>query len=531
MIRPADLTAGGTDDPVIEPAWGRADFDAATRELLIGILAIATPAIDSRDWRVRWQYPPDAAALTAAFAPLARWFQLDGEGPRFLQDFELLDGKPNPIEELFIDAPGAQGRALNTDLFEKRDRIRVLSRPAAAMALFTLQAFSPAGGRGNRTGLRGGGPLSTLVVPGPSEGGRRTPLWHQLWANVPKGTPAGDNELPRILPWAVPTRVSETGRITTPEDVDDRQQFFSMPRRIRLVFEANVEKRLCNITGLVDSVVVTGFIMRPYGTQYEAFRHPLTPHYMAKSRPEPVHAPAGRIGYRQWLGCVHQTADGKRLPADCVANFFNGRASDIDARARRGARLVCAGYAMDKMKPLAFVEAEMPLHALADGRSNEYLASFASGLVGAANIVVDLTGKAIKSALFGNAKVKYDSTILASVREEVWDDTEAAFHLCLTIAADRLEQKKDASFDLLRAGWAETLRNVSLAAFDRYAPLADMGVIEPARIVEARRGLVFALLGYGKNGTAFYQHLGLTTPEPTKTKRAPRKSRAAEAHA
>ena len=55
-------------------------------------------------------------------------------GPRFLQDLEKLDGDLIPIEQLFINAVGAQGKSFNTDLFEKRDRIRVLSRPAARYA-------------------------------------------------------------------------------------------------------------------------------------------------------------------------------------------------------------------------------------------------------------------------------------------------------------------------------------------------------------------------------------------------------------
>jgi CRISPR system Cascade subunit CasA len=533
-IRLADLTTDLARDPIIEPAWGRADLDAATREFLIGVLALAVPPAAARDWVKKWSSPPDPAALADALASLARWFNLDGKGPRFLQDLELLDGEAIPVEALFISTVGAQGRHFNTDLFEKRDRIRVLSRSTAAIALFTLQAFSPAGGRGNRTGLRGGGPLSTLVIPGPSSDGTPVSLWRQLWANVPKGRSAGDNELPHILPWTVATRTSDKhGGVTTPEDVDERQQFFSMPRRIRLAFEENVDKRPCDVTGQIDSVVVTGFVMRPYGTQYEKFLHPLTPHFVAKEEREPVHAPDGPIGYRQWLGLVHRTNDGKRLPAACVATFFDERASnlrDLDRPAARGARLVCAGYAMDNMKALAFVEAEMPLYALLNGQSNERLGTFAARLIESAELIARLVVGAIKSALFKKAEVKFDSSVLSAAREEIWQATEPDFYDALSRAADELDSDHQAQIDSIVDHWIKrTLRDAAFHAFDRRMPLADLGVVDLTPIIEARRGVALALLGYGKSGAELYRKLGLPAPESAKTKQKSRKSRGMEA--
>ena len=73
-------------------------------------------------------------------------------------------------------------------LLVKRGGAPVLSRAAAAMALFTLQTYAPSGGAGHRTGFRGGGPLTTLALPGPPPGEPPT-LWHLLWANVGPGRP------------------------------------------------------------------------------------------------------------------------------------------------------------------------------------------------------------------------------------------------------------------------------------------------------------------------------------------------------
>lgn len=76
--------------------------------------------------------PPSPAELETAFAPFTDAFVLDGDGPRFLQDFDALDGDDLPIESLFIEEPGANTIKLNKDLFIKRGQSRVLSRVIAS---------------------------------------------------------------------------------------------------------------------------------------------------------------------------------------------------------------------------------------------------------------------------------------------------------------------------------------------------------------------------------------------------------------
>src|SRR5690606_20723140 len=107
-----------------------------------------------------------------------------------------------------------------------RGRYDSLDLPLAAMTLYTFQAFAPAGGAGNRTSMRGGGPLVTLV--GPFE-----TLWQTVWANMPQGLPAHIDE----LPWMRPTRLSSMGDLTYPPEgkVFSVEAFFGMPRRLRLV--------------------------------------------------------------------------------------------------------------------------------------------------------------------------------------------------------------------------------------------------------------------------------------------------------
>src|SRR5690606_32367340 len=163
-------------------------------------------------------------------------------------------------------------------------------------------------------------------------------------------------------PWLAPTCTSEPGRPpVTPASAHPLQAYWGMPRRIRLDFLANAEGLACDLTGTVDSVLVAGWRQRPRGPEYEVWgpaRHPLSPFYRQKST-EPwlaVHPQPGGIGYRHWLGCVLADPSGDRVPARCVVNFRD-RAVNLDngtGRFDRPARLLAAGYDMDKMKARAF---------------------------------------------------------------------------------------------------------------------------------------------------------------------------------
>ena len=74
-------------------------------------------------------------------------FYLNSEGPCFLQDYEPLQGDETPIELLLIDTPGQNGQRKNSDLLTPPQPLCLpLGLPAAAMTLYTLQAYAPSGG-------------------------------------------------------------------------------------------------------------------------------------------------------------------------------------------------------------------------------------------------------------------------------------------------------------------------------------------------------------------------------------------------
>ena len=510
-IRPAQLTESLSDDPVIAIDWPRPDFRIATLEFLIGLLSTATPPYERGDWRRWWHTPPAPTVLDEAFAPFAHAFELDGDGPRFLQDFEDLQSGLEPIERLLIEAPGDATTIKNTDLIVHRDRIGSLGRSAAAIALYTFQSWAPAGGAGNRTGLRGGGPLVTTIVPGVAP-----TLWHTLWANVPiGGEPPEIADHKRVFPWLAPTKTSEGTRTVTPSDAHPLQCWWGMPRRIRLDFTASEAPQPCDLTGEPDAIHVKTWRQRPRGANYAVWGkiHPLTPHYDQKGEFLPVHPQPGGIGYRHWLGLVLGSKDGTRLPAATISDWYKDKAIV------RGARLLAAGYDMDNMKARGFVESEMPLPVAPDADAQKRLDDLAEHLVKSAELVSGLVRSGVRNALFSpGATVKPDSALLSLVRERFYDGTEMGFFDRLNKAADSPIEDVDAS----RATWLGLLRGTAFALFDEAAPLAaDAGETQALRVRNARRLLGIALAGYGKQGQELFNILGRPPAEPggSKTKR------------
>ncbi|UFN49149.1 type I-E CRISPR-associated protein Cse1/CasA [Roseomonas sp. OT10] len=513
-IRPAQLTDRIDDDPIVALDWPRADFRVAGLEFLIGLLSTTLPPAEHNDWLDGWDTPPLPEALDAAFAPIAHAFDLDGPGPRFLQDREDLVSDSEPVERLLIESPGGSTNSKNTDLLVRRNRFSALGRPAAAMALYTFQSWAPAGGAGNRTGLRGGGPMVTLVAPGKAE-----TLWHLLWANVLVGEAPAPEELPRVFPWLAPTLTSEGATVVVPEvNAHPLQCWWGMPRRIRLDFAEAGAPTPCDLTGVPDTLRVTGWRQRPRGANYAAWggRHPLTPCYRLKPGSEvlPLHPQPGGVGYRHWLGLVTEGDGGLRSPAPVVAAWrrIDRRAYDVGPRTR----LLAAGYDMDNMKARGFVESEMPLPGAAEPEAQDALAR---ALVRSADAVAGLLRNAVRQALFSaGTTVKLDAELLASQRERLWERTEAAFFDALLRQGEEAEQEA-------MAKWLRLLRSTALSLFDEAAPLrpeTSMATAAP-RIAAARRRLLFALTGHGKDGVALFGTLGLPLPVPA----AQRKGKAA----
>lgn len=463
------------DQSLLRPDWPRADLNVACLELLIGLVFLADPPSDVEDWQDRRAADPDR--LRDRLAALAPAFNLTGDGPLFLQDLESLAGEASSADMLFIDSSGGNTAKNNADLMVRRGRYPVLDLPFAAMALFAFQSHAPSGGAGNRTSMRGGGPLVTLVDPGHG-------LWSLIWANVPDGVA----QTARVLPWTRATRVSDTSAETQPPPghAISAEAFFGMPRRLRLVEGEG---------GII------GVIQRPYGTNYGVWQHPLTPYYRQKPGTEllPVHPRAGQFGYRHWLGVLANGRDGDTKQRAQVLRAWRDR--------QGGGAVIVAGWAMDNMKPRDFTHSVQPFVAL-EGEAEVMLV----GLIEAA----EQAGLALRAALeplLGNSEAR------EAEREAFYVDTEAAFHLRL----GELALKPPAN---VAATWLTDLRAAVIARFEALAlPGLDQREIAKKRpgidktetrgverIIEAHRQLTACFRGYGKYGGDLFDALMMNRP-------------------
>ena len=526
-IQPWRINEGLGEDPFVALAWPRPDFNGAAHELLIGLLSTAAAPADDDEWEEWWLEPPTPEVLRQRFSTVVHAFNLDGPGPRFLQDIDPLDdAEGKEIATLLIETPGAQTLRNNSDLFVKRGAAPVFSRSTAAMALFTLSSFAPAGGAGHRTSMRGGGPMTTLVFADHLT--RGSTLWGRLWPNVESREQIEaraaeailEDDPEKVFPWLVPTRTSNSragGRPTTPADVHPLQVYWGMPRRIRLLFHS-AQGRRCGLTAAEESVVVTGYRTKNYGTSYsEGFEHPLTPHYRQKASAVtklPVHPNPGGISYRLWPGLVVRSKDGRREPARVVRHWGQSR-----WRSAGDTRFAAFGYDMDNMKARAWVEAEMPLWHL-DDETRGRLESFIRQVVASADTTARLVSGAIKSAIYNRPKdARGDHGFVA---ERFYRDTEQAFHAAVGGAVTAIKEHVDHDDPTIEARrrWAPALEEAALRLFDEYAPFEGLEDRDMHRHVKARFYLMLALRGRGKAGRSLFDgDLGIPSPETTRSRR------------
>lgn len=466
-VRPDQIA----ESDVLRPDWPRPDLNLACLELLVGLTYLAHPP-QGRDDRAS---PPDAATLRRAMKPLEPAFNLLGDGPRFLQDLEPLGGKGNPPGMLFIDSAGDNAARKNSDLMVHRARYEALPLPLAAMALYTLQAFAPTGGAGNRTSMRGGGPMVTLVKP-QSEG-----LWPLVWANVPRGEPLDPQDLD-VLPWMRPTETSKSvgkkARITVPPSDSpsklDPEVFFGQPRRLRLVVRSN---RVIEV------------IQQPWGTNYEGWRHPLTPYYKNGSETLARHPKPGGFGYRNWRGVILQSETGLR-PRTLLQYL-----RDIE-----GARcsLIVAGWAMDNMKPLDFLWSEQPVFPLSDEHEDQATASVEAA---------EQAGYAVASCVRdGVGEDVLNSGAGQRAREAFFVATQGAFEETL--------EAMSAGGLFAPEKWVAAMRIEALQIFDREVMpgLADLGETRRGKAIKARSKLIAAFVGRPPFGKKIFDPLGLEKP-------------------
>lgn len=514
MIAPWEVTEQFADNPVVTLNASRPDFNGALIQFLIALVQTVSAPKNGAEWRRKLTEPPTPDELQVAFATVRYAFELGGDRPRFMQDFDELAVEVGSIDGLLIDTPGDNAKKKNTDHFVKRDMVSGMCPSCCSTALFAMQTNAPAGGVGYRTSLRGGGPLSTLIVGD----GRHATLWQLVWLNVLEKNVfqniCGNPNLTdgRIFPWLATTRTSEknTGVETTPENMHPSVMFWGMPRRIRLSLE-NIGTGICDVCGKASISLIQNYQEKNYGMNFTgAWLHPFSPYSSKDDVPLPVHPQPGGISYRHWLGLMQQDAGEKRMPARIVLEFYNRWQSGWQFR------LWAFGYDMDSMKARCWYESTMPLLYVDEKIQPEY-EQVVAGMVKAAAEIAGNSRNAVKKAWFKRpGDVKGDTTFVGN---SFWHQTESVFYEALESIRAALESGSDSL--QARQMWHKALCEQALKLFDSYAWDGPIEDADPKRVVIARKEL--ENFNYGKK---IKELLGLPVTQKAAGKSAKRKEAA-----
>lgn len=505
-----------TPDQLSDPQWlafdaDRPDFNGALAQFAIGLLQTTTPVGNSLEWRGLFNAPPTADLLAQWFGPVAAAFELDGEGPRFMQDIGLgTDGVAvNDISGLLIDAPGENTVKKNIDHFVKRSRINALCPACAATALFTLQLNAPSGGNGHRTGLRGGGPLTTLVLA--PAGGH---LWHDLWMNVrdrpaflAQGGDADKTDAQRSFPWLGPITLlqAKTGELAQAQ-IHPSHLYWAMPRRIRLETGAHLAAS-CDNCGRLSEELISRYSTKNHGLNYKGdWSHPLSPYRNTEDGCTSVHPQPDGLGYKHWLGWVLGIAtEGHTTRAASIVD----RALLLPHRLTGGQlRLWAFGFDMNKAKPRCWYESTLPLYSLADcdRDTRQGVQAEVARWLAAAELAGMYLRNAVKDAWF-SADARGD---FGHIDATFWGTTEPPFyrHLQTLIEAARSGAEHPAL--AVRQAWHATLVRTALRLFDQ--AFVGTGAIE--RQNPRRTALAHKQLGRNLHGPKLRMALGLPTDDP-----------------
>ena len=458
-IKPSQLV----DEAISDLAYFRPDFRGAAYQFLIGLLQTTFSPGDNDEWLSYWYGGISQSQLDEAFKQAKPAMQFGKKKPAFMQDFTPLNGNKVPISGLLVEAPGENTLKKNTDHFIKRDFVKAICPHCAVMALFSLQTNAPSGGQGHRVSLRGGGPITTLMMP---ELNTLTPLWKKLWLNV---IPIDDDKKIQnydetVFPWLNKTITSEPPKNLSvfPEQANCCQAFWGMPRRIELDFD-NMTQGSCDLCGENSSKLISHYKTKNYGIQYQNWRHPLSP-YRYDSRTGTSIAikgqPEGLI-YRDWLGMVK--TNNEIQSAQVVAIHYYRTLKSLE-----NYHLWCFGYDFDNMKARSWYERTFPIYPLltdADSDIKELI-----------ELAIEFSKNAL--LLLRNALISINKQS-SSVDIAYWKETEIPFYQLLK----QLTKDKPNSRIHLLLKWMNILLKYITQVYDKAAfSDPDQQIISPQKI-------------------------------------------------
>lgn len=453
---------------IIDFSLPRADFHGAAYQFMIGILQTIFSPADIDEWIDYYEQPPSQHNLQNCLKQAEHAFNVTGNAPLFMQDFDdLMDAKLTPISGLLIEAPGENTIKNNIDHFVKRGIGEEMSLEMAVLALFTLQINAPSGGQGHRVGLRGGGPLTTLIQPNPAH----SSLWHKVWMNIMStdfsGFPQADLFSSSVFPWLEKTKTSEQEDSGVyANEVHPLHMYWAMPRRIRLCVDES--QGMCQISGKLTSKLVRKYRTKNRGYNYSGpWSHPLTPYKWNPAKPDEyplsLKGKPGGITYKIWDNLTLSNSKEGQSSAMVVRHYYR-IAEELKKELIQLPQLWVFGYDMDNMQARAWHNNYTPIFQLAIRTQNELLQEV-KFLQTLASEALTHSKKYIKEAWF--TRPKEVTGDLSFIDAQFWQKTEAVFY---ETVAEMVKSASEIQFSPHSAKhWLDNISQEAIYLFDHHA--------------------------------------------------------------
>ena len=472
-----------TDLEYVDVSSVRPDFDGALLQFLIGLLQTTCAPNNTEEWYSWFNKPPDENDLQIKFSTISEYFNLNGDGPLFMQEINLKYNthKTELISKMFVDMPGENTIKKNRDFFIKDGKIFHICLPCAAAVLFTMQINAPIGGSGYLAGLRGGGPLTTVII------GRN--LWETCWLNVLNKNDflslanKSKNQDSDKFPWITCERININGLTTTSEDVHPFQIYWSMPKRYLLIVE-EINSSICDLCGEYSDVYVSEYLCLPKGVKYNGqWRHPLSPMYKNHEN-EWLHVHQHeRLGYKHWLGLIPNISTENKQPALVI-----NKTSDRRIELQRELQIKAFGYDMKKAEASAWNESVFPLVNIKEQQYRQMYEYCITNILRAADLACNYLRKALKEALKKKTVSKDASNLF-------WEKTEAFFYNTETNLRCFIQEETGALPENALESWLKTIIYASQAIFDIFSQSEYFKVIDTKRVAEAWNKMNYNLYG------------------------------------
>lgn len=509
-ISPLDLLDDSKENPVVEIHTVRPDFDSAVLQFLIGLYQVLLSPEDEDDWRDLLDNPPTRSALSSKIELVLPAFSFDEGEFRFMQDASVKDASVKDtdtweIQKLLLD--------IDNTLFLKEGQIEHLCPRCAAMALLTLQLNAPSGGRGHRTSLRGGGPLTTLVTLPSGKG----TLWQNICLNlIPEEMfpSQGDvsvsaESLPLIFPWVGEVPNSEKDETALPDDYHPYHVYWNIPRRIFLDF-SSTNAGVCDVCGAQSERLLSSYWSRPKGMNYDSslWRHPFTPYWGKKdAAPLPRRPKENELSYANWVGLIFGSASKGRNPASVVRTASSLLRTDAEFS---DLKIHVSGYITDNAKVRAWEEGWLPLFSIPDSVKDAFESEI-SLIIDTASWTSSILILKVKQGLTGKPDLLKGD--IPSIKSSFWNLTEPAFQQVISRLPDVLMSGSEEQLFELKRNWLSEIRRVSLGIFSEWVSCPVYGELNPACAAKAEWELSVSLL---PSNAKLCKILGLPAPEKKK---------------